>query len=95
MGSRMADKSPGLSLAAQPALLAYLVKAIRSLNDMITSSSGVFLVKNFGYFANSSDFASSLAQLSFKVAVRFQTMASGVESLLSMQKYPWRINWQL
>jgi hypothetical protein len=95
MGSSMADKSPGLSLAAQPALLAYLVNATRSLNDIFTSSSGESIVKNFGDFANCYDFASILAQLSFKVAVRFQTMASGVESLLSMQKYPWRMNWQL
>ena len=35
MRVRMSDKSPGLSLAAQPALLANRVRATRSAKDMV------------------------------------------------------------
>ena len=34
----MSDKSPGLSFAAQPALLANLVRAIFSLDDTVSLS---------------------------------------------------------
>jgi len=48
----MADKSPGLSLAAQPALLANLVRAIRSFNDMFTSSDVESRIEDYGKSAS-------------------------------------------
>lgn len=90
MGARIWSRSPGLSLAAQPALLAKRVRKIFSPKLMPTPPSGAppagrrRLSSNPSY----SDLppASSLAQLSFSVAVRLNTGAPGFESIGSAKK---------